>query len=49
MDTTQMTRRALVRSAALGLGLGALAIALRDGYRGRNDATVSDGEPVEVD
>jgi len=25
MDTTQMTRRALVRSAALGLGLGALA------------------------
>jgi len=39
----------LVDLLVLLLGLGALAIALRDGYRGRNDATVSDGEPVEVD
>ncbi|WP_123619430.1 polymer-forming cytoskeletal protein [Halorubrum sp. CSM-61] len=39
----------IVDLLVLLLGLGALALALRDRYRGRNDATVSDGDPVESD
>ncbi|MGQ3328942.1 MULTISPECIES: bactofilin family protein [Halorubrum] len=39
----------LVELLVLLLGLGALGLGLRDRYRGRNDAIVSDSDPVEVD
>ncbi|WP_050031911.1 bactofilin family protein [Halorubrum halophilum] len=39
----------LVDLLVLLLGLGALALGLRDRYRGRNDPIASDGDPVEVD
>ena len=39
----------LVDLLVLLLGLGALGLGLRDGYRGRDDATASESEPVEVD